>query len=225
MCMTVRTIQVHKDVMAHNDEFADGVRRRLADAGVTAFDLISSPGSGKTALLERTLQALDDEIPMAVLAGDVRTARDAERIARWTDRVVQAVETDGGCHLDARQVSTAVDELDLAAIRLLFIENVGNLVCPAAYDLGEDAKIVLLSVTEGDDKPLKYPTAFRRARYAVLNKIDLLPFVDFDVEKAVGWAREINPEIEVFLLSAKTGQGMEAWYDFVRARAARKALV
>lgn len=221
--MTVQTIQVHKDVMARNDEFADRVRRRLGDAGVTAFDLISSPGSGKTALLERTLQALDEEIPMAVLAGDVRTARDAERIARWTDRVVQAVETDGGCHLDARQVSTAVDELDLSAIRLLFIENVGNLVCPAAYDLGEDAKIVVLSVTEGDDKPLKYPTAFRRARYAVLNKIDLLPFVDFDVEKAIGWAREVNPAIEVFLVSAKTGEGMDAWYDFVRSRAARKA--
>lgn len=220
--MTVRTIRVRKDVMARNDELADRVRRRLRGAGVTAFDLISSPGAGKTTLLERTLEALDAEIPMAVVAGDVRTANDAERIARWTDRLVQAVETDGGCHLDARQVYAAVEALDLSAIRLLFIENVGNLVCPATFDLGEDAKIVLLSVTEGDDKPLKYPTAFRRASYAVLNKIDLLPYVDFDVEKAIGWAKEINPDIEFFLLSAKTGEGMEAWLEFVRSRAARK---
>lgn len=218
--MTVRTIRVRKDVMARNDELAGRIRRRLKRAGVAAYDLISSPGSGKTTLLERTLEVLDGEIPMAIVAGDVRTSKDAERLARRTTRLVQAVETDGGCHLDARQVYAAVEALDLDAIRLLWIENVGNLVCPATFDLGETAKVVVLSVTEGEDKPLKYPTAFRRARYAVLNKIDLLPYVDFDVDLAVGYAREVNPALELFRVSARTGEGMEAWYDFVRSRVA-----
>jgi hydrogenase nickel incorporation protein HypB len=218
--MTIHTIRVQKDVMARNDLFAARVRVRLAEAGVPAFDLISSPGSGKTTLLERTLAALDEEIPMAVVAGDVRTTRDAERLARHTARVVQAVETEGGCHLDARQILMAVEALDLDAIRLLWIENVGNLVCPAGFDLGETAKVVMLSVTEGDDKPLKYPNAFRRSRYAVLNKIDLLSYVDFDVERAIGYAREVNPDIEIFPLSARSGEGMDAWLDFVRSAAA-----
>jgi hydrogenase nickel incorporation protein HypB len=218
--VSVRTIQIQGDVMARNDAWAGRIRRRLADAGVAAFNLISSPGSGKTTLLERTLERLDREIPIAVVTGDVQTENDARRLERHTNRLVQAVVTDGGCHLDARQIHDAVGALDLSEIRLLFVENVGNLVCPATWDLGEAAKIVVLSVTEGEDKPLKYPTAFRRARMAVFNKIDLLPHLDYDLDAAVGYARRVNPGIETLFVSARTGEGMDGWYDFLRARAA-----
>jgi hydrogenase nickel incorporation protein HypB len=218
--VSVRTIQIQGDVMARNDAYAGRIRRRLSDAGVAAFNLISSPGSGKTTLLERTLERLDREIPIAVVTGDVQTENDARRLERHTARLVQAVVTDGGCHLDARQIHDAVGALDLSDIRLLFVENVGNLVCPATWDLGEAAKIVVLSVTEGEDKPLKYPTAFRRARMAVFNKIDLLPHLDYDLDAAVSYARQVNPEIETLFVSAKTGQGMDGWYDFLRARVA-----
>ncbi|HLG06329.1 MAG TPA: hydrogenase nickel incorporation protein HypB, partial [Gemmatimonadales bacterium] len=172
--MAVRTIEVRERVMARNDLLAAEVRRRLAGAGVAAFNLVSSPGSGKTLLLERTLEALDGELDIAVITGDVQTQNDADRLARHTGRLVQAVVTGGACHLDASQVGAALDSLDLASLQLLFIENVGNLVCPAGWDLGEAAKIVVFSVTEGEDKPLKYPKMFRVASYAVLNKIDLL---------------------------------------------------
>jgi hydrogenase nickel incorporation protein HypB len=218
--VSVRTIQIQGDVMARNDAYADRIRRRLSEAGVAAFNLISSPGSGKTTLLERTLERLDREIPIAVVTGDVQTENDARRLERHTARLVQAVVTDGGCHLDARQIHDAVGALDLSEIRLLFVENVGNLVCPATWDLGEAAKIVVLSVTEGEDKPLKYPTAFRRARMAVFNKIDLLPHLDYDLDAAVGYARQVNPAIETLFVSAKSGEGMDGWYDFLRARLA-----
>ncbi|HEU4463798.1 MAG TPA: hydrogenase nickel incorporation protein HypB [Gemmatimonadota bacterium] len=218
--MSVRTIQIQGDVMARNDAYAGRVRRRLLETGVAAFNLISSPGSGKTTLLERTLERLDREIPIAVVTGDVQTENDARRLERHTARLVQAVVTDGGCHLDARQIHDAVGALDLSEIRLLFVENVGNLVCPATWDLGEAAKIVVLSVTEGEDKPLKYPTAFRRARMAVFNKVDLLPHLEYDLDAAVRYARQVNPEIETLFVSAKTGQGMDGWYDFLRDRLA-----
>jgi hydrogenase nickel incorporation protein HypB len=218
--VSVRTIQIQGDVMARNDAYAERIRRRLSDTGVAAFNLISSPGSGKTTLLERTLERLDREIPIAVVTGDVQTENDARRLERHTARLVQAVVTDGGCHLDARQIHDAVGALDLSEIRLLFVENVGNLVCPATWDLGEAAKIVVLSVTEGEDKPLKYPTAFRRARMAVFNKIDLLPHLDYDLDAAVRYARQVNPEIETLFISAWTGEGMDGWYDFLRARVA-----
>ena len=214
--MTVRTIDVRERVMARNDELAIEVRHRLAESGTVAFNLVSSPGSGKTLLLEKTLAQLGGRIPMAVVTGDVQTQNDADRLARHTDRLVQAVVTGGACHLDSRQVLTALDALDLDAIRLLFIENVGNLVCPAAWDLGEAAKIVVLSVTEGEDKPLKYPRMFREARWAVVNKIDLLPYVPFDVELAIGYAREVNPDLEFFLTSAHTGEGLDRWFDFLQ---------
>ena len=155
---------------------------------------------------------------MAVITGDVQTQNDADRLARWTDRLVHAVVTGGACHLDARQVRSALDELDLAALDLVFIENVGNLVCPASWDLGETAKVVLFSVTEGEDKPLKYPKMFRMARYAVLNKIDLLPYVPFDVDRAVACAREVNRDLKFFFTSALTGEGLSTWYDFLRAQ-------
>jgi hydrogenase nickel incorporation protein HypB len=202
--------------MGRNDELAGDVRRRLHDAGVTTFNLVSSPGSGKTSLLERTLDVLSEELDIAVVTGDVQTQNDADRLARRTDRLVQAVVTGGACHLDASQVASALDAIDLSRTRLLFVENVGNLVCPASWDLGETAKIVVFSVTEGEDKPLKYPKMFRMARYAVLNKVDLLPHLDFDVDQAIACARQVNPELRFFLTSARTGEGLDTWFDFLR---------
>lgn len=216
--MAVRTIEVRERVMAKNDELAASVRERLQAAGIAAFNLVSSPGSGKTTLLERTLDALGEELGVAVITGDVQTQNDADRIAKHTTRLVQAVVTGGACHLDARQISTALDALDLEETRLLFIENVGNLVCPASWSLGEEAKIVVFSVTEGEDKPLKYPKMFRESRYAVLNKIDLLPHVPFDVDLALGYARDVNPDLQFFLTSALTGEGLDAWFAFLRSR-------
>jgi hydrogenase nickel incorporation protein HypB len=217
----IRTIEVRERVMAKNDELAAGVRQRLVTQGIPAFNLVSSPGSGKTSLLERTLDALGEELGIAVITGDVQTLNDAERLARRTNRLVQAVVTGGACHLDARQVGSALDAIDLASTRLLFIENVGNLVCPASWDLGETAKIVVFSVTEGEDKPLKYPKMFREARYAVLNKIDLLPYVPFDVDRALDCALQVNPELQFFQTSALTGRGMDAWFEFLRSVAPR----
>jgi hydrogenase nickel incorporation protein HypB len=219
--MAVRTIDVRERVLAKNDELAAEVRRRLREAAVVTFNLVSSPGSGKTTLLERTLADLGEELGIAVVTGDVATQNDADRLARHTDRLVQAVVTNGACHLDARQVSAALDAIDLERTRLLFIENVGNLVCPAAWDLGEDAKIVLFSVTEGEDKPVKYPKLFQQARYAVLSKIDLLPYVPFRVEKAVEYAHRVNPNLQFFFTSALRHDGLEEWYRFLRARVRR----
>ncbi len=216
--MAIRTIEVRERVMAKNDELAAAIRERLRAAGVTAFNLVSSPGSGKTTLLERTLDAVGTELRIAVVTGDVQTQNDADRLARHTTGLVQAVVTGGACHLDARQITEALDALDLEDTRLLFIENVGNLVCPASWSLGEDAKIVVFSVTEGEDKPLKYPKMFRESRYAILNKVDLLPHVPFDVDRALGYAREVNPDLEFFLTSALTGEGLDAWYAFLRSR-------
>jgi hydrogenase nickel incorporation protein HypB len=215
--MTVRVIEIRERVMARNDAIAATVRARLETAGVTAFNLMSSPGSGKTSLLERTLDVLGEELGIAVVTGDVQTQNDADRLARRTDRLVQAVVTGGACHLDASQVEDALTRIDLERTRLLFVENVGNLVCPAGWDLGEAAKIVVFSVTEGEDKPLKYPAMFRKSRYAVLNKIDLLPYLEFDVALAMANARSINPELQFFLTSARTGEGLEAWYEFLRS--------
>jgi hydrogenase nickel incorporation protein HypB len=217
--MTVRTIDVRERVMAKNDEIAADVRQRLAMAGVPALNLVSSPGSGKTTLLERTLDALGDELRISIVTGDVQTQNDADRLAARTSRLVQAVITGGACHLDARQVQHALDALDLDDTDLLFIENVGNLVCPAGWDLGESAKVLLFSVTEGEDKPLKYPAMFRNSTTAVLTKIDLLPYLPFDVDRAIAAARSINPDLELFRVSALDGTGMEAWLDFLRARA------
>ncbi|MCX5767281.1 MAG: hydrogenase nickel incorporation protein HypB [Gemmatimonadetes bacterium] len=223
--MAVRTIEVRERVMARNDELAGGVRRRLAEAGIVALNLVSSPGAGKTYLLEKTLAALGGELDIAVVTGDVQTQNDADRLARHTTRLVQAVVTGGACHLDALQVNTALDAIDLTRTRLLFIENVGNLVCPASWDLGELCKVVLFTVTEGEDKPLKYPKMFQNAKYAVLTKTDLLPYVPFDVELAKANARTVNPALEFFELSATNGSGMEAWFAFLRGLVASGATV
>jgi hydrogenase nickel incorporation protein HypB len=221
--MAVRTIEVRERVMERNDAIAAEIRGSLAAAGVVAFNLVSSPGSGKTSLLERTLDLVGEELDVAVVTGDVQTQNDADRLARRTERLVQAVVTGGACHLDALQVRTALEALDLDRVRLLFVENVGNLVCPASWDLGESAKIVVFSVTEGEDKPLKYPKMFRQARYAVLNKIDLLPHLRFDLERAIAFALEVNPALRFFRTSALTGEGMDEWCDFLRAEVGKGA--
>jgi len=216
--MAIRTIEVREKVMARNDELAATVRERLRENGVTALNLVSSPGAGKTLLLERTLAELGEELRIAVVAGDVQTHNDASRLEALTDRLVQAVVTGGACHLDARQVSTALDAIDLDKTDLVFIENVGNLVCPAGWDLGEADKVVLFSVPEGEDKPVKYPRMFREAGCAVLNKIDLLPYVPFDLDRAIGYLREVNPEQQLFLTSALSGEGLDEWYAYLRSK-------
>jgi len=215
--MAVRTIDVRERVMARNDELAAQVRARLAPFGIAAFNLVSSPGAGKTTLLERTLAELGEELDIAVITGDVQTQNDADRLAAHTSRLVSAVVTGGACHLDALQVLTALDAIDLEHTRLLFVENVGNLVCPANWDLGEAEKIVLFAVTEGEDKPLKYPAMFQRARRVVMTKTDLLEHVPFDIDLAMANARQVNPRLEFFQLSGFTGHGLGDWYEFLRS--------
>ena len=215
--MAVRTIEVRERVMARNDALAAQVRARLAEHDIAAFNLVSSPGAGKTLLLERTLAELGEELDIAVITGDVQTQNDADRLAVHTSRLVSAVVTGGACHLDALQVMTALDAIDLDHTRLLFIENVGNLVCPANWDLGEASKIVLFSVTEGEDKPLKYPSMFQRSSQAVMTKTDLLAHVPFDLDLAMKNARQVNPDLEFFQLSGLKGDGMESWFEFLRA--------
>jgi hydrogenase nickel incorporation protein HypB len=215
--MAVRVIDVRERVMAQNDAIAAEVRRRLDDAGVASLNLMSSPGSGKTLLLERTLTDLSSSLRIATVVGDVQTQNDADRLARHTARLVQAVVTGGACHLDARQVSAALDAIDLDDTDLVFVENVGNLVCPASWDLGQTANVVLFAVTEGEDKPLKYPKMFQRSRYALITKTDLLPYLDFDVHRAIGYLRDVNPDIEILLTSARTGEGLDSWYEVLRA--------
>lgn len=214
--MGVRTIDMRDSVVARNDDAAMDVRRRLGAAGVTALNVVGAPGAGKTMLLERTVRDVGEELDIAVGVADIASLNDSERIARHTDRPVQAVRTHGASHLDASQVAAVVDGIDLAATRLLLLENVGDLVCPAAWDLGEQAKVVVYSVTEGEDKPLQYARLFRKARYVVLNKIDLLPHVRFDAQLAVRYAHGVNPELTFFRLSALTGEGMDEWYAFLR---------
>lgn len=214
--MAVRTIEVREKVMARNDELAAQVRARLAARGISAINLVSSPGSGKTALLERTLAELGDEIDFAVVAGDVQTQNDADRLAVHTERLVHAIVTGGACHLDALQVTAALDAIDLDHTQLLFIENVGNLVCPASWDLGENEMVVLFAVTEGEDKPLKYPKMFTKARRVVLTKTDLLPHLPFDMDRAVANALSVNPGLDVIRVSALTGEGLDSWFDYLR---------
>jgi len=218
--MAVRTIEVREKVMARNDELAADVRRLLAEHRVLAFNLVSSPGSGKTLLLERTLRELGERLRMAVITGDVQTQNDADRLSRHTDKLVQAVVTGGACHLDARQILTALEEVDLANTDLVFIENVGNLVCPASWDLGEAAKIVLFSTTEGEDKPAKYPKMFQQSSYVVFTKMDLLPHLTFEMEQAKAQALEVNPDLSFFFTSARTGDGLDEWYAFLEGQVA-----
>jgi hydrogenase nickel incorporation protein HypB len=213
-------LHIEQDILAKNDRYAGENRSRLEQAGVFALNLISSPGSGKTTLLVKTVEALKSRLPVAVLEGDQETSLDVERI-RATGVPSLQINTGRGCHLDAHMVGHALESLPLKRQSVLFIENVGNLVCPAGFDLGEVGKVVILSVTEGDDKPLKYPDAFAASRLMILSKIDLLPHVDFDVERCIGHARAINPDIAVLQLSAKTGEGTRDWIDWLLVAAAR----
>jgi hydrogenase nickel incorporation protein HypB len=213
-------ITVERKVLEKNDVIAAANRARLAANNVFAINLVSSPGAGKTTLLERTIEGLRDRLAIGVIEGDVHTDLDAQRVARFGVPVVQIV-TNGGCHLEARLVADALDRLDLGASKLdlLVIENVGNLVCPANYDLGEAMKVVVLSTTEGDDKPLKYPTMFRNASALVINKIDLLPYVSADVGTITRHARLTNRDLTIFETSATTGAGLPAWCEWVAAKA------
>ena len=215
-----KMVAVERGILDKNDRFARANRRWLAERGVLALNFVSSPGSGKTSLLVETIRRLQGELPLAVIEGDQQTSNDAERIRATGARAIQ-INTGKGCHLDASMVEHALAHLAPADDSVLFIENVGNLVCPAAFDLGEAAKVVVLSVTEGEDKPLKYPDMFAAAQLMLLNKVDLLPYLDFDVAKAIDCARRVNPAIEVLQVSATRGQGMDGWLDWVRAAAGR----
>jgi hydrogenase nickel incorporation protein HypB len=222
MTTTVIEPPVRK-VLNENDRLAATLRERFLERGLLCLNFISSPGSGKTAFLERTLNSLPRDTRVAVLTGDIQTDNDARRLARY-GFPVQQISTGGACHLDARMIERALDHWPLDDIELLLIENVGNLVCPTSYDLGEEAKVVLLSVTEGEDKPLKYPGIFRRAELMILNKIDLLPHVHFDVAECIRNARSIHPEIDVLETSAYTGEGFPAWLEWLEARRASSRL-
>jgi hydrogenase nickel incorporation protein HypB len=208
------TISLEQKVLAKNDLLAERNRQWLAEHDVLAFNLTSSPGAGKTTLLERTIRELGPGRPVAVIEGDQETLFDAERIRAAGARAVQ-VNTGAGCHLDAEMVHRAIHALDPAPKSLLFIENVGNLVCPALFDLGERSKVVIVSVTEGTDKPLKYPHMFAAAGLVILNKIDLLPYVDFDLEGCSQFARSVNPGVTVLPMSATTGEGVTEWYEWI----------
>lgn len=222
-------IEVQKKVLSENERVAKSLRDRIRENGVYCPNLISSPGAGKTLLLERTLAMFPPDTGVAVLTGDIQTDNDAKRLAQYGFPVRQ-ITTGGSCHLDARMVEKALEaeSWDLAGLDYLFIENVGNLVCPSSYDLGEHAKIVILSVTEGEDKPLKYPGTFSRAGLVIINKIDLLPYVQFDIAKAKENVRKVNPSAEILEVSATTGANLNDWYAWLenqRAAHVRDTLV
>ena len=216
-----RTIRVEEDLLAKNNRLAAGNRQLFTSSHLLVLNLVSSPGSGKTSLLERTLADLNRRFNFSVLEGDQQTTNDADRIAA-TGVPVKQLNTGAGCHLDAHMVGHGVESFDLAETDILMIENVGNLVCPAAFDLGEDHKVTVLSVTEGEDKPLKYPQMFQACDLMLINKIDLLPYLNFDLEQCKAFARQINPRIEIMELSCQTGAGMQQWYDWLMAGVARK---
>jgi len=212
-----RTHILELSILAKNDAIAETNRRLFAERGVTVLNLMSAPGSGKTTLLVRALTDVGARTQVAVIEGDQETMLDADRIHATGAPVVQ-VNTGAGCHLDAQMVSDAVRGLDLRPGSLLFVENVGNLVCPAMFDLGEAAKVVVISVTEGQDKPLKYPQMFAGADLLLINKSDLLPYVDFDVQACTEYARRVNPGLEVIVTSATTGDGLDSWYRWLHAK-------
>ncbi len=205
-----RMLEVEIDVLDKNNRLAERNRARFAARQQLVLNTVSSPGSGKTTLLTETLMKLKDRVPCAVIEGDQQTVNDAARIRATGTPAIQ-VNTGKGCHLDAQMIADAAPRLPLDDRGILFIENVGNLVCPASFDLGEKHKVAVLSVTEGEDKPLKYPHMFAAASLMLLNKVDLLPYLNFDVEKCIASAREVNPEIEIILISATSGEGMDQW--------------
>jgi hydrogenase nickel incorporation protein HypB len=212
-----RTVTLEQAVLARNDKLAERNRKWLAEHGILALNLMSSPGTGKTTLLERTIRELGAELRVSVIEGDQETVLDADRI-RATGAPAVQINTGSGCHLDAQMLAGGLETLDPPDGSVVLIENVGNLVCPALFDLGEQARVVITSVTEGAEKPRKYPQMFRAADLVLLNKIDLLPYVSFDVADFLDGARRANPGVEVLQLSATTGEGMADWYGWLRAR-------
>ncbi|MDJ1015224.1 MAG: hydrogenase nickel incorporation protein HypB [Paracoccaceae bacterium] len=216
-----RLVEIETDILAQNNSYADANRARLSELGAYAVNLVSSPGSGKTTLLCETIRAM--ETPVAVIEGDQQTSNDADRI-RATGAPACQINTGKGCHLDGHMVGHAMDHLQIEAGTTLFIENVGNLVCPAAFDLGEDAKVAILSVTEGEDKPLKYPDMFTVSRLALLNKVDLAPHCDVDLDLYEANLRRVNPTIEIIRVSAKTGEGLNRWIAWLNAEATAKRM-
>ncbi len=221
-----RMVQIEQDILSKNNAYAAKNRERLAERGIFTLNLVSSPGSGKTTLLCKTIELLKGKHAVAVIEGDQQTDQDAARI-RATGAPAIQINTGKGCHLDAHMVGHAMEKLDLPEDSLLMVENVGNLVCPAAFDLGEAHKVVILSVTEGEDKPIKYPDMFRAADLMLLNKCDLLPYLSFKVDTAIEFARRVNPGIEVIQVSATSGQGMDQWLAWLEqgATAARAGRV
>ncbi|MBB4197162.1 hydrogenase accessory protein HypB [Rhodoblastus sphagnicola] len=214
-----RIVQIERDILGKNNSYADANRSAFARKGVLALNFVSSPGSGKTSLLVRAITDLKDKFSIAVIEGDQQTSNDAERIRATGVQALQ-VNTGKGCHLDAHMIGHALEKLDIADNSLLFIENVGNLVCPAAFDLGEAHKVVLLSTTEGEDKPAKYPDMFAAADLMILNKSDLLPHLDFDVGACLAHALRVNPRLQILVVSARTGEGLASFYAWISARAA-----
>jgi len=214
-------IKVMTNILEQNDQIADAVHARLSTAGIFVVNLLGSPGCGKTSLLEKTIASLKNEMSIAVIEGDLFTAKDAERIAQHDIPVVQ-INTSGGCHLDANMISSVLDGLALDSLDLIVIENVGNLVCPAEFNIGEDVKVTVLSITEGEDKPLKYPTIFKQASAIILNKIDLLPYTPFDLQAAIKDIEQLNHEAVLVQASCQTETGLSAWYDWLRQQVKTK---
>lgn len=209
-------ITIAQNILAANDTIAQEVQQLLATRGIHTINIMSSPGAGKTTLLERTIERLRGQLAIGVIEGDIETSADAERIEAAGAETVQ-INTRGACHLEAHMISAALEQLDLARIGLLFIENIGNLVCPATWNLGEDLRTVVVSTTEGDDKPAKYPQMFAVSHVMIVNKLDLLPYVDYDLEKVKRQALAINPHLRIFDVSCKTGEGLDSWCEWLVA--------
>ncbi len=207
-------VSIVQNILAANDEIAQEISQQLARKGIRAINLMSSPGAGKTTLLEQTIRRLREQLTIGVIDGDLETTLDAERLEAAGAESVQ-IKTQGNCHLEAHMVRAALAELDLEQIKLLFIENVGNLVCPASWKLGEDLRVIVVSTAEGDEKPAKYPPMFAAAQVMIVNKIDLLPYVDYDLEKVKRGALAVNPELRIFEVSCRTGEGLDAWCDWL----------
>ncbi len=214
-------VTIAQNILAANDTIAQEIQRTLAVRGIRTINIMSSPGAGKTTLLEKTIERLRGQLGIGVIEGDVETSADAERIEAAGAETVQ-INTRGACHLEAHMIRDALAEIELARIELLFVENIGNLVCPAAWNLGEDTRVVVVSTTEGDDKPAKYPQMFAASEVMIVNKLDLLPYVDYNVEKVKRHALAINPHLRIFEMSCRTGAGLDAWCDWLLNFAAEK---
>lgn len=211
---SVPKVTIAQNILAVNDTIAQEIQQSLAARGIRVLNIMSSPGAGKTTLLERTIEQLREQLGIGVIEGDIETSSDAERIEAAGAETVQ-INTRGACHLEAHMVRDALSQMDLALIELLIIENIGNLVCPSDWKLGEDARVVVVSTTEGDDKPAKYPQIFATSQIMIVNKIDLLPYVDYNVEKVKRQALAINPDLRIFEMSCRTGEGLDAWRDWL----------